>query len=87
MSIIALEQCRSQQLKKLENNPMTIALIILAYVANVFLNRWLNYLLWIKTGRKPDLFIWFLPLIATPTLLYDLISRGKFFDWFTGKHW
>lgn len=64
---------------------MWITIIILAYVTNVFLNRWLNKIVYKK---KIDMnimpFMWFLSLFGTLWYLHDL---SKYDNWFTGKHW
>ena len=69
---------------------MTIAIIIIAYVLNVFLNRWLNKLIY-KYDRDPDLMIgvWFIPIVSTLFFLIVLIivSADKDNNWFTGKYW
>jgi magnesium-transporting ATPase (P-type) len=72
----------------MENN-MTIALIIVAYIANVFLNRWLDKLIIKKTFKTPSPFFWFFSLFATIVLLFVIIenNNSKFINWFTGKHW
>jgi hypothetical protein len=64
-----------------------MTIIIITYIANVFLNRWLDKLLVRKFGSEPTPFFWFLSLFATVTLLYAVIEDHKLFDWFTGKHW
>jgi hypothetical protein len=65
---------------------MTITLIILAYVANVFFNRWLNKIMYQKYNDNIIPIIWFFP--APIMLVFFIIS---YFDnienWFTGKHW
>ena len=69
---------------------MTITLLIIAYVLNVFLNRWLNKLIY-KYDRDPDLMIgvWFIPIVSTLFFLIVLIivSADKDNNWFTGKYW
>jgi hypothetical protein len=69
---------------------MTITLLIIAYVLNVFLNRWLNKLIY-KYDRDPDLMIgvWFIPIVSTLFFLIVLItvSADKDTNWFTGKYW
>lgn len=71
---------------------MTLTIILLAYVANVFLNRWIN-----KIAHKIDDYIpkmvlfWFVPIIPSCMFLF-LIAINKYDDmekdnWFTGKHW
>jgi hypothetical protein len=61
-----------------------IYLIILAYIGNVFLNRWLNYKLDSSTRM---IGLWFISLIGTIPLLFCLLLQSKLFDWFIGKHW
>jgi hypothetical protein len=69
---------------------MTVTLLIIAYVLNVFLNRWLNKLIY-KYDRDPDLMIgvWFIPILSTLFFLIVLIivSADKDNNWFTGKYW
>ncbi len=66
---------------------MTILIIILAYVANVFLNRWLNKI----TTLEPVPESWIIPVFPTIGFIWVLIEDSKFFrpysNWFTGKHW
>ena len=65
---------------------MELALII-AYILNVFLNRWLNYILY-KRGHLKLTPIWFLSIIGTSSLLIVIII--EYFDkpnWFTGRDW
>ncbi len=66
---------------------MEIALIIIAYILNVFLNRWLNYILY-KNGGSNIPTIWFLSIIGT--ILFLTIIIIEYFNkpnWFTGKYW
>lgn len=74
---------------------MTITLIILAYVASVFFNRWLNYLL-VKWDLTDDVFpvFWFVPFFIPIYIIVVLIigviieiCNTKFINWFKGKHW
>ena len=66
---------------------MEIALIIIAYILNVFLNRWLNYILYKKDHLKlPP--IWFLSILGTCALLGVIVI--EYFNkpnWFTGRDW
>jgi hypothetical protein len=62
------------------------AIIILAYVANVFLNRWLNKIDYKNYGSSIEPFLWFLPIIGTIVFLCSLIGEWKD-NWFTGKNW
>lgn len=68
---------------------MRIALIIIiVYILNVSLNRWLNYILWKKYNYSKTPTIWFFSIIATFALLGCIII--EYFNkpnWFTGKYW
>lgn len=66
---------------------MMIVLIILAYVASVFLNRWLNFLV-IKTSSHYPITpaLWFLPIAFTFAMLSILWIDSES-TWFTGKNW
>jgi hypothetical protein len=74
----------------MENN-MIIALIILAYIASVFLNRWLNYLIVKKYDEPKTPFFWVFSLFSTIVFIIVLLENvkfnTKFTNWFTGKHW
>jgi hypothetical protein len=70
----------------MENN-MIIALIIVAYIANVFLNRWLNYLIVKKYDEPKAPFFWFFSLFSTIVFFIVILENVKFTNWFTGKHW
>jgi uncharacterized membrane protein len=69
---------------------MTIAIIILAYVANVFLNRWLNKILY-KSNPAIIPVLWFFSLIGTLVFIWVLVekmnSKSNWFNWFKGKNW
>jgi hypothetical protein len=69
---------------------MTITLLIIAYALNVFLNRWLNKLIY-KYDHDEDLMIsvWFIPIVSTLFLLIITIKviANKDSNWFTGKYW
>jgi hypothetical protein len=67
---------------------MTITLIILAYVANVFINRWFNKLMYQKFDDCIVPYLWLIP--APIMLVFFIISytvRIEISDWFTGKKW
>jgi hypothetical protein len=68
---------------------MTIAIIIIAYVLNIFLNRWLNKIAYkLDDYNKPNVFSWFIPI--SPTLFYLILIIGDTeykTNWFTGKNW
>ena len=71
---------------------MTITIIILAYVANVFLNRWLNKII-IKQNSESSIvpIIWFMSFVGTILFIPFIIEyskhTNKFINWFTGKNW
>jgi hypothetical protein len=72
---------------------MILTIIILAYVLNVFLNRWLDY----KIQQSGFVFFWFIPIFPTIALIilgfldfFDekkLQINNRFWNWFVGKHW
>ena len=69
---------------------MEIALLILiAYILSVFLNRWLNYIVYKKYDQIEIITpVWFLSIIGTFILLIGIIV--VYFDkpnWFTGRDW
>jgi hypothetical protein len=70
---------------------MTITLLITAYVLNVFLNRWLNKLIYKHNHYDDDLMtaIWFIPIVSTIFLfiIFIDVSSTKEKNWFTGKYW
>jgi hypothetical protein len=67
---------------------METVIIILVYVANVFLNRWLN-----KTLYKIDKFnginpmFWFFPIVTIVVFGLELINEQSRKNKFTGKNW
>jgi hypothetical protein len=66
---------------------MTIAIIIIAYVLNVFLNRWLNKLMCKYCEyEEPMPLIWFLPIFTTLVFTIEVLGY-KEKNWFTGKYW
>ena len=65
---------------------MEAIIIILAYGANVFLNRWLNKIDYKKYHASIEPFIWFIPIIGTVVFLLSLVDEWKN-NWFTGKNW
>ena len=72
-------------------NNMEITLILIAYILSVFLNRWLNYIIFKKYSGTITPIIWFFSIMATVVLLLGiLIMIIQNFDesnWFTGKYW
>jgi hypothetical protein len=76
---------------------MTVAIIILAYVANIFFNRWLTYLAVKNQGKGLTVSydawgVWFVPGIGNIWCLLDFLfslseKDSKWSNWFNGKHW
>jgi len=66
---------------------MTIALI-LAYIANVFLNRWLNKIAYKRGDANIEFLYWFVPIATTMAMLAIVLQNIKIKkNWFTGKNW
>jgi uncharacterized membrane protein len=65
---------------------MEAVIIILAYLGNIFLNRWLNKIDYKKYHGSIEPFIWFIPIIGTVVFLVSLVGEWKN-NWFTGKNW
>mgnify|MGYP003670775223 CR=1 FL=1 len=69
---------------------MTVTLLIIVYLLNVFLNRWLNKMIY-KHNHDDDLMtaIWFIPIVSTIFLfiIFIDVSANKEKNWFTGKYW
>ena len=68
---------------------MITTIIIIAYVLNVFLNRWLDK---IRCGlfkyNEPVVFCWFIPVATTLALIVCISIDTEFKkNWFTGKYW
>jgi hypothetical protein len=69
---------------------MTLFLIITAYILNVFLNRWLNKILYQKCDIIISPLVWFIPVIITVTYLVVFVDKINIkikSNWFTGKNW
>lgn len=67
---------------------MIAILIIPLYILSVFLNRFLNKLLYKKGYSEIAPFIWFIPLIAICVfILVYLLNKELKSNWFTGKDW
>jgi len=66
---------------------MITTIVVLAYVANVFLNRWLNKL-WVKENPNNPIIplAWFFSIPAT-IAFFVMINSLKNSNWFTGKYW
>jgi cbb3-type cytochrome oxidase subunit 3 len=77
---------------------MIVFILVLAYIANVFLNRWLAKILHSVDKFYDSLAIlWFFSLFYTVVVIFIIwyekrerrenINTSKFYDWFTGKNW
>jgi hypothetical protein len=70
---------------------MIITIIILAYVANVFLNRWLNKIIYKELNHEKVLWLWFIPVLITIVFIWVILEESEKFkfksNWFTGKYW
>jgi len=67
---------------------MIIAIIVLAYVANVFLNRWLNKIVYKRGYDEIAAWAWFLPIVCTIAMIIIILENSEIKDnWFTGKNW
>ena len=67
---------------------MTITIIILAYVANVFLNRWLNKIAYKRANADVIVWTWFIPIACAIAMIIIILENIKIKDnWFTGKNW
>jgi len=68
---------------------MTLTIIIIAYIANIFLSRWLNYKVWKIEKHAPIApIVWFIPI--APIIAFPILIIEKKFNkdnWFTGKYW
>jgi hypothetical protein len=69
---------------------MILTIVILAYVANVFLTRWMNKKLYqLDNDFTPLIMIWFLPIVGF--IAYFIIYLIEYFEKhptkFTGKNW
>jgi hypothetical protein len=77
---------------------MIVFMLVLAYIANVFLNRWLAKILHNIDKFYDSLsMLWFFSLFYTVVVIFIIwyekrerrenINTSKFYDWFTGKNW
>ena len=70
---------------------MITAIIIIAYVANVFLNRWLNKIIYKELNDEKTVWLWFIPVLITIVFIWIVLEETKIFkhkgNWFTGKYW
>ena len=69
-------------------------IIVLVYVANIFLNRFLTFLTVRNEGQKIGImtydwqWLWFVPVLGnTFCVAYFIVSLKRRTNWFTGKYW
>lgn len=69
-------------------------LIMIGYIVDVLINRWLNKIMYQK-DKDWDIvpMLWFIPIIPTAAWIVAIIdnflktNNSKINDWFVGKHW
>lgn len=67
---------------------MIATLIIITYIANIFLNRWLNKKLWQQDNNYSKYYIfWFIPIMPTFAFTILILLDLETENWFTGKYW
>ncbi len=73
---------------------MIALIIILAYIASVFLNRFFTYLAVKNQGKNLTMtyeywVIWFIPAVGTLFCLIELLlsMKNNNNNWFSGKNW
>ena len=71
---------------------MITAIIILAYIASVFINRWFNKKCY-QSNHEHDIvpFVWFFSILVLPIwigiYIIELLKKSRKSNWFTGKNW
>lgn len=71
----------------------TILFIVILYILNIFITRYLNYYLYkINDSWGIHTFVWFIPIAGPIALLLILLVVYPKIDlckknWFTGKYW
>jgi predicted PurR-regulated permease PerM len=68
---------------------MIVAIIIIAYVLSVFLNRWLDKIFCSDSYTQPTVLLWFIPVLPAIALLFIIVADNLTVkkNWFTGKYW
>ncbi len=67
---------------------MIIGIVILAYVVNIFLNRWINKIAYKRNCAEVLVWAWFIPILPGVAILTHIIASTEIKnDWFTGKNW
>jgi hypothetical protein len=65
-----------------------IEIILLAYVVNIFLNRWLNKIAYKKGYCEILVWAWFIPILPSVAILTHIIASIEIKgNWFNGKNW
>lgn len=64
-------------------------MILILYILNIFINRWLNKIAYKREHCEITPQIWFVPLIPILVYLYVLILEDFFNknNWFNGSNW
>ena len=69
----------------------TILLMVILYILNIFITRYLNYCLYKMNKFNPIMiFAWFIPiagLIAFLVIIVLQFSNKHKSNWFNGKYW
>ncbi len=68
---------------------MIIVILIIGYILNVFLTRWINKIAYKKKKAERIPFLWFIPIITFMVLLFIIYIEDslKKDSWFSGKNW
>lgn len=70
---------------------MITLIVLLSYIGNIFLNRWLNKIVHKKANLVIVPGLWFVPILMTLVLiiiiLADFLEDNKFSKWFKGDYW
>jgi hypothetical protein len=67
---------------------MILAILILAYVVNIFLSRWLNQIAYRNNCADIIVWAWFIPIACPIAMIIIIAANIKIKkNWFTGKNW
>jgi hypothetical protein len=67
---------------------MIITIVIVAYLTNVFLNRWLNKVAYKRNCSEIESWAWFIPIAFLIAMLIIISGKTEIKrNWFTGKNW
>jgi len=71
----------------------TLIIILLIYIFSIFLNRFLNKIIYKKYEGYIDIMLWFIPIVSTFGFLiimfHEIVNNenSKIVNWFKGNHW